>query len=354
MKAQSAAVGLLFFETSMKFIDEVSITVFSGKGGAGSVSFRREAMVPRGGPDGGDGGKGGDVIVRTDPRLHSLLDLRFQKTYRAEDGEPGQQRNRSGKNGADLVLTVPPGTLIKDEDGTVLHDLTENQEVKLLEGGLGGKGNVFYKSSVNQAPTVAQKGLPGQQQDIHLELKLLADVGIVGLPNAGKSTLISRISSARPKIADYPFTTLVPNLGVVRFAENLSFVVADIPGLIAGAHSGAGLGVQFLRHIERCRVFVHLVDASGLSGKDPVEAYHEIRNELEMYDQSKADADEFKPLATRPELIVLNKIDSADENVLRETIGRFRAKGLEVLTISAATGKNIQELVEKLGKRVFA
>ncbi|MBX3020419.1 MAG: GTPase ObgE [Bdellovibrionales bacterium] len=338
----------------MKFIDEVSITVSSGKGGAGSVSFRREAMVPRGGPDGGDGGNGGNVIVRTDARLHSLLDLRFQKSYRAQDGENGQQRNRSGKKGEDLVLTVPPGTLIKDMDGRVLYDLTEQTELTLLEGGLGGKGNVFYKSSVNQAPTVAQKGLPGKEMDIQLELKLLADVGIVGLPNAGKSTLISRISSAKPKIADYPFTTLVPNLGVVRFAEDLSFVVADIPGLIEGAHTGAGLGVQFLRHIERCRVFVHLIDAGGLSGKAPMEAYLEIRKELEMYDQDKEGEEMFTPLSTRPEIVVLNKIDMADETALRAAIDGFRKRGLEVLTISAATGKNIKELVEVLGRRVFS
>ncbi len=338
----------------MKFIDEVRITVISGKGGPGAVSFRREAMVPRGGPDGGDGGKGGDVILRVDPRLHSLLDLRFQKTYKAEDGAPGEKQNKSGPNGKDLVLTVPPGTVVKDDDGRVLHDLAEGQEVVLLAGGLGGKGNTFYKSSVNQAPTVAQKGLPAQQMDIHLELKLLADVGIVGLPNAGKSTLISRISSAKPKIADYPFTTLVPNLGVVRFAEDLSFVVADIPGLIEGAHEGAGLGTQFLRHIERCRLFVHVIDISEMSGKDPWAAYQEIRTELEMYDKMKADEEGFDPLAPRSEIVALNKIDSVSEDRLRGVMDTFRKKGLEVTTISAATGKNIKELVEKLGKRVFS
>lgn len=337
----------------MKFIDEVTITVISGKGGAGAVSFRREAMVPRGGPDGGDGGKGGDVIIRTEARLHSLLDLRFQRTYRAQDGEPGQGRNRSGKKGDDLVLTVPPGTLIKDSDGSVLYDLTEQQEILLLPGGLGGKGNTFYKSSVNQAPTVAQKGIPGQEMEIHLELKLLADVGIMGLPNAGKSTLISRISSAKPKIADYPFTTLVPNLGVVRFADELSFVVADIPGLIEGAHSGAGLGVQFLRHIERCRVLVHLIDVSPAAGKDPLEAYNEIRNELELYDKGKSDEDAFSPLSSRDEMVVLNKIDSVEEMELRMVVDKFRKKGLSVLTISAATGKNLKELIENLGKKVF-
>jgi GTPase len=338
----------------MKFIDEVNITVISGKGGPGSVSFRREAMVPRGGPDGGDGGKGGDVIIRTDSRLHSLLDLRFQKVYKAQDGEPGEQRNRSGKKGEDLILTVPPGTLIKDEDGNVLHDLIGEQQFVFLEGGLGGKGNVFYKSSVNQAPTVAQKGLAGKQKDIQLELKLLADVGIVGLPNAGKSTLISRISSAKPKIADYPFTTLVPNLGVVRYREELTFVVADIPGLIEGAHEGAGLGTQFLRHIERCRLFVHLIDISDMSGKEPLAAYQEIRHELEMYDKLKADEEGFLPLAGRSEIVALNKIDTIDEQRVRATIDMFRKKGLEVTTLSAATGKGTKELVDILGKRVFS
>lgn len=338
----------------MKFIDEVKITVSSGKGGPGSVSFRREAMVPRGGPDGGDGGKGGDVILRVDSRLHSLLDLRFQKSYRAQDGAPGEGRMCNGKKGDDLVLAVPPGTLVKNEDGRVLYDLAEGQEFVFLEGGLGGKGNVFYKSSVNQAPTVAQKGLPGKELDIHLELKLLADVALVGLPNAGKSTLISRISSARPKIADYPFTTLVPNLGVVRFADELTFVVADIPGLIEGAHEGAGLGTQFLRHIERCRLFVHLVDITEMTGKEPMAAYDEIRNELVQYDKLKADEEGYTPLATRSEIVALNKIDSVPEDRVRELVGQFKKRGLEVVTISAATGRFTKELVETLGKRVFS
>ena len=337
----------------MKFIDEVKITVASGKGGAGRVSFRREAMVPRGGPDGGNGGKGGDVIIRTDPRLHSLLDLRFQKAYSAPDGEPGSYQKRDGKDGEDLVLTVPPGTIIRDLDGHILHDLTEMTELTLLEGGIGGKGNVFYKSSVNQAPSVAQKGMPGAELAIHLELKLLADIGIVGLPNAGKSTLISRISSAKPKIADYPFTTLIPNLGVVRFADELTFIVADIPGLIAGAHEGAGLGVQFLRHIERCRAFVHLIDISPTAEREPWDAYREIRHELEMYDDGKSEQEGFEPLGTRPELIVLNKVDSVEEMKMREAVDVFRKKGFEVLTISAATGRHTKELVENLGRRIF-
>ncbi len=337
----------------MKFIDEVNITVVSGSGGPGAVSFRREAMVPRGGPDGGDGGKGGDVIFETAPRLHSLLDLKYQRIYKAQDGERGQGMNRSGKGGTDLVIKVPPGTLVKDSDGNTLHDLGENARIVLLEGGLGGKGNTFYKSSVNQAPTVAQKGIAGKEMELHLELKLLADVGIIGLPNAGKSTLIARISSAKPKIADYPFTTLVPNLGVVKFADELSFVVADIPGLIEGASEGAGLGSQFLRHIERTRVFVHLVDISSMSSKPPMEAYTDIRNELKAYDELKKGQDDFEPLSTRLELVVLNKVDAVEREKLAGIQAQFKDKGLDVLTISAATGENIRELIQILGKRVF-
>lgn len=337
----------------MKFIDEVKISVSSGKGGPGLVSFRREAMVPRGGPDGGDGGKGGDVIIEVDHRLHSLLDLRFRNVYKAGDGASGENQNRAGKDGEDLVIRVPPGTMVKNGSGHLLHDLSEGQTVVLLKGGLGGKGNPFYKSSVNQAPMVAQKGLPGQEMEIHLELKLLADVGIIGLPNAGKSTLISRLSSAKPKIADYPFTTLVPNLGVVRFGEDLSFVVADIPGLIEGAHEGAGLGSQFLRHIERCRLLVHLIDVSSMAVKDPLAAYDEIRNELEQYDESKSGDEGFEPLGTRPEIVALNKIDSIDEDTVRILQSQFKKRGLQVFTISAATGKNIKPFVDELGRRVF-
>jgi GTP-binding protein len=346
--------GLLFFKEQMKFIDEVRITVSSGKGGAGCVSFRREAMVARGGPDGGDGGDGGNVVIRVDSRIHSLLDLHFKKAYQAQDGEQGGRQMCSGKAGQDLVLTLPPGTLIQDDEGRVLHDLVDGDDFIFLKGGIGGKGNVFYKSSVNQAPGIAQKGMPGLQAAIHLELKLLADVGIVGLPNAGKSTLISRISAAKPKIADYPFTTLVPNLGVVRFGDDLSFVVADIPGLIEGAHEGAGLGTQFLRHIERCRIFVHLIDVTEMSGKEPLAAYQEIRHELEMYDKQKAHDEGFQPLAGRPEIVALNKIDAVEELRLRAMRGTFQKMGIEVIEISAATGKNIKPLLDTLGRRVFS
>lgn len=338
----------------MKFIDEVTITISSGKGGPGAVSFRREALAPRGGPDGGDGGNGGDVHIVGNTRLRSLLDLRLQKAYRAEDGEHGGRQMCSGKAGKSLTLNLPPGTIIKTPEGRILYDVKAGDEFILLKGGLGGKGNVFYKSSVNQAPEIAQKGMPGQEIQVHLELKLLADVGIVGMPNAGKSTLISRISSAKPKIADYPFTTLVPNLGVVRFADELTFVVADIPGLIEGAHQGAGLGTQFLRHIERCRVFVHLIDVTPMSGKEPLLAYQEIRHELEMYDSLKKGEEGFVPLAPRPEIVVLNKIDAIDEESLYKVRAGFKKKGLAVLEISAATGKNIKAFIEILGKRVFS
>ena len=336
----------------MKFVDEVNIQVASGKGGAGKVSFRREAMVARGGPDGGDGGKGGDVIFRADARLHSLLDLKFKRSYKAADGEPGEGMNRSGKAAEDLVLKVPPGTVIKDKDGHVLYDMAEHAEVILLKGGIGGKGNTFYKTSINQAPSVAQKGMPGEEMEISLELKLLADVGIIGLPNAGKSTLISRISAARPKIADYPFTTLVPNLGVVQVGPERTFVVADIPGLIEGAHRGEGLGIQFLRHIERTTLFVHLVDASPMAAKPPLEAYKEIREELRLYDELKTGEEGFQPLSPRPEMIVLSKADLLREDELRQVIQTFRDMKLDVMWISAATNKNTQMLVADLAKKL--
>lgn len=339
----------------MKFVDEVSFFVASGKGGPGLVSFRRESMIARGGPDGGDGGRGGDVIVVVETRLHSLLDLRFQKKYKAEDGESGGKANCSGKDGPDLELKVPPGTIIRNrKTGEVIVDMAETDRFVLLKGGIGGKGNPFYKTSVNQAPTVAQKGMPGEELEVELELKLLADVGLVGLPNAGKSTLISRISSARPKVADYPFTTLVPNLGVVRFAEELSFVVADIPGLISGAHTGAGLGLQFLRHIQRTRFFAHLVDVTESMGRTPMQAYDDIRGELKAYDENNKDLEGFLPLSTRPELILLTKIDSIPLERLAEIELEFKEKGLEVMSISSVTGEKIDELIKIMGSKVFA
>jgi len=338
----------------MKFVDQVVIKVASGKGGPGAVSFRKESMVPRGGPDGGDGGRGGSVIFLAEPRLHSLLDLRFKKFYKAPDGDPGGGANSSGKAGEDLIIKVPPGTIIRDfETQEIICDMAEVETFTFLEGGIGGKGNPFYKSSVNQAPMIAQKGMPGKEQTIELELKLLADVGLVGFPNAGKSTFISRISQARPKVADYPFTTLVPNLGVVRFSEDQSFVVADIPGLIAGAHEGTGLGLQFLRHVDRTRVFVHLVDATGGMGVKPTQAYKDIRNELEHYDKKHENELNVRPLSQREEIVVLTKIDAVSEEDLQGLIEDFKEMGISVRACSSVTGEGVPEMVREMGKKVF-
>lgn len=336
----------------MKFIDELKIFVSSGHGGAGAVSFRREAMTPRGGPDGGDGGKGGDVVVKVERNVNSLVDYRVGKKYAAQDGQNGAGSNRFGEKGNDLILKVPPGTVIRNaENGEVLVDMTDHEEVTLLTGGRGGKGNAFFKTSVNQAPEHAQPGEDGQHLEVTLELKLIADVGIVGFPNAGKSTLISRISAAKPKIADYPFTTLTPNLGVVKLADYSSFVVADIPGLIKGAHHGAGLGIQFLKHIERTRVFVHLIDVSGMSAQTPEQDYNDINYELQMYDQNNKDKDGFFPLTDRPQIIVFNKIDTVSAEQLERLERSFeKATGKKPLSISAVAGKNVEKLIFEIGR----
>lgn len=340
----------------MKFIDEVQIAVSSGHGGPGSVSFRREAMTPRGGPDGGDGGKGGDVVLKTSKHLNSLVDLKARKSYSAQNGEPGAGANCSGHNGQDLVLLVPEGTLVRNaETGEILVDMTGIEQHILLKGGRGGKGNAFFKTSVNQAPEKAQPGEDSQHLEVILELKLIADVGIIGFPNAGKSTLISRISAAKPKIADYPFTTLTPHLGVVKVGEERSFVIADIPGLIKGAHQGVGLGIQFLKHIERTRLFVHLIDISGLSGRDPVQDYEDINYEIKMYDENNKDKDGFFPLSERPQIVVLNKIDTVRADELSRLKSEFKKKtNIEPWLISGVSGKNIKELVEEIFKRISA
>jgi GTPase len=272
--------------SKIKFIDRVQLELSSGAGGPGCVSFRKEAKVPRGGPNGGDGGRGGHVIFRVNEQKKSLLDLKFNKKLKAENGNPGEGSNCTGRNGTDLIIEVPPGTLVINEDtDEVILDCKEPNDYQILTGGLGGKGNTFYKSSVHQAPEIAQKGMPGESLNVRLELKLIADIGLVGFPNAGKSTLISVISSAKPEIANYPFTTLNPHLGVVRAGDTDSYVVADIPGLIPGAHKGTGLGLEFLRHIERTRFFVHLLDADPNNGRDIVEDYHQINEELSKYDE---------------------------------------------------------------------
>lgn len=340
----------------MKFIDEARLYLASGSGGPGCVSFRREAMVPRGGPDGGDGGRGGHIFFIVDPQKHSLLDFSFKKKYRANDGEPGKGANRHGRDGDDIFLKIPPGTLLKSADGRVIKDFSEQQEPFLfLEGGLGGRGNPFYKSSVNQAPSVAQKGLPGQELEILLELKLLADVGLVGLPNAGKSTLISVTSAARPKIADYPFTTLEPQLGVVRANEDQSFVIADLPGLIEGASQGVGLGLQFLRHIERTSAIVHLIDGSE-DTMTAEEAFKTIQNELAQYDQDQVDkSEQYIPLLKRKTLLVINKIDRLTEEEKKSVSNRLReVASVQPLMISAATQEGVKALIIELARIVFS
>lgn len=338
----------------MKFIDEVSFSVSSGSGGPGCISFRREKYVPRGGPDGGDGGKGGDVIFKVNSRLNSLFDLYHKRKLSAKNGQPGLGQKKSGSYGDDLVIEVPPGTIIYDKHSSEkLVDLEEG-EITFLRGGKGGRGNCHFTTSVNQAPQQAQPGEEGEEKEIRLELKLIADVGLLGFPNVGKSTLISRLSEAKPKIADYPFTTLTPNLGVVKYADHDSFVIADIPGLITGAHEGVGLGIQFLKHIERTRILVHLIDVSGMSGRDPLQDYEDINNELKMYDEKLADKKNHVPLASRPQLVVLNKVDSISEAQVEDFKLSFAKKDIQVRTISAVTGEGLKTLVEAVGKKVFA
>ncbi|MBK9293767.1 MAG: GTPase ObgE [Oligoflexia bacterium] len=333
----------------MKFIDEAQIYVKSGSGGPGAVSWRREKFVPRGGPDGGDGGVGGDVIFKVNPQMNTLLDFKFNRRFIAQDGDPGDKQNMTGKNGQDAVINVPVGTVIKDLRGQLLADLSqEGEEYVFLKGGRGGKGNQFFKNSINQAPKFSQPGEKGQEADIKLELKLLADVGIIGFPNAGKSTLISRISAARPKIADYPFTTLAPNLGVVKGRGEKNFVVADIPGLIKGAHKGAGLGIKFLRHIERTKVFIHLIDGSGFSGRNPLDDFKDINEELKLYDKNKKDEEGFFALSKRKQIVVVNKADALSEEMKEIILKDFKKKKIKPLFASAVTGFGIKPLLDEV------
>ena len=328
----------------MKFIDEITVIVQSGDGGSGCVSFRRERFVPRGGPDGGDGGKGGDVLIEATSRKRTLHHLRFKKQYQAKNGSPGEGARRTGRSGTDFVLEVPPGTLIYDtQNGELLFDLVEDgQTFVVAHGGRGGLGNSHFKSSTNRAPRYHQPGEPGQQRTIRIELKLLADVGLVGLPNAGKSTLISAISSARPKIADYPFTTLTPNLGVVSYANAEPFVVADIPGLIEGAHQGAGLGIRFLKHIERTRILLHLIDASAIDPENPLASFQVVNTELARHSTA---------LAHKPQLVVLNKLDVTDAAAKADAFCKA-ATGQEVLRISAATRDGLDALQSRLLQKI--
>jgi len=326
----------------MRFVDEVTIRVQAGKGGNGCVSFRREKYVPKGGPDGGDGGRGGDVILEASERKHTLLDFRYRHIFKAGSGRHGEGQNRHGRSGEDLVLEVPVGTIVKvPETGEVLADLLQRGDRFIAaQGARGGRGNARFVSSTRQVPRFAQDGQDGEERELLLELKLIADVGLVGLPNAGKSTLITAISAARPKIADYPFTTLVPNLGVVQYEDAPPFVVADIPGLIEGAHKGAGLGTRFLRHIERTRILVHLVDAAGLPAEDFLEPYLRIEKELESYSETMAGKDR---------VIVLNKIDLVPDPARLEAIAApYRETGYPVILVSALVKKGVRDLVRIL------
>ncbi len=331
------------------FIDEAKIRVKAGDGGNGCVAFRREKYVPRGGPSGGDGGRGGDVVMVASERHNTLVHFRFNPEYNAERGRHGEGSNRTGREGADVTLKVPVGTVVYDEvTGEKIHDfLTANDRMIIAKGGRGGRGNAQFATSTHQAPREHEPGRPGEEHTFRLELKLLADVGLVGYPNVGKSTLISRISAARPKIADYPFTTLEPNLGVVAVGqapEERSFVVADIPGLIEGAHTGSGLGTQFLRHIERTRLLVHLVDISDASGRpNPVQDVKVILNELESFGAG---------LEMKPMVVISSKIDVAKNEKLAKLKRYCKKEGLEFFAISAVNGKGIDELKYAMAEKV--
>ncbi len=328
----------------MKFIDEAIITVQSGDGGRGCVSFRREKYIPRGGPDGGDGGRGGDVILLASSQKRTLYHFRNQRHFKAQRGGYGQGQQRSGKNGAHLTIEVPPGTVVMDaESGTIIHDFIEPGETFIVaKGGRGGQGNKRFATSTNRAPRFAQPGEPGQTFQLRLELKLIAEIGIIGFPNAGKSTLISHVSSARPKIGDYPFTTLTPTIGMIKPEWGEPFAVADIPGLIEGAHSGVGLGIQFLRHIERTRFLLHLIDAAALDFSDVLYQYRTINHELAQYSPS---------LSEKQQILVLNKLDIPEA---QEKAAAFQAAlpGTTVFTISAATGQGLPELMRHLTRLI--
>jgi GTP-binding protein len=330
------------------FVDEIDITVKGGDGGAGCVSFRREKFVPRGGPDGGDGGDGGSIWLEADPRVATLLDYHYRRHYAAERGQHGQGANRHGRSGADTVLRVPVGTVVSDRDtGERLGDLSApGQRLCVVRGARGGRGNARFASATNRAPRRADQGRYGESRTIHLELKLLADVGVVGLPNAGKSTLVSRVSAARPKIAEYPFTTLEPALGIVRVDDERTFVIADLPGLVEGAAEGRGLGHRFLRHTERTRVLLHVVDLAPATGRDPVADFETIAAELRAYSPE---------LAARPQVVAGNKAELPDAAPGAERLRRFCAeRGLPFHAISAATGQGVAALVRDVAARLDA
>ena len=337
------------------FVDEVEIHVAAGHGGKGAMSFRREKFVPRGGPDGGDGGRGGSVYLVARANLNTLLNFRFQKVFEARAGAQGEGSLRTGRSGADIVLEVPVGTQVYEKRGgdefALIADLTtEGEPIEIAKGGLGGQGNARYATATNRAPRRTQPGLPGEEKDLRLQLKLLADVGIVGFPNAGKSTIISRISAAKPKIADYPFTTLTPNLGVVGLSGDRSFVAADVPGLIEGAHEGHGLGHRFLSHLERTRVLIHVVDVSSASGREPVADFDTITRELQMFPGRDAAGER---LQDKPVVAAANKIDALDDPSRLERLrAHLQRAGIPLYPVSAATGEGLPLLLEAVWKKL--
>lgn len=332
----------------MSFIDEVKIFASAGDGGSGCVAFRREKFIPLGGPNGGDGGKGGDLILQVAPQLSTLYDLRLHPHQRAERGKNGMGSDRHGAGGNDLVIEVPPGTIVKDADtGDIIADMSEPyQRLVLLKGGRGGQGNARFMTSTNKAPRFAQPGEPGEEMVMKLELKLMADVGLLGFPSVGKSSFITKVSAARPKIADYPFTTLKPHLGVVDYKNFRSFVMADIPGIIEGAHEGAGLGHRFLRHVERTRILLHLLDPCRTHNSNPLDDYETLNRELALFDPE---------LAEKPQIIVINKIDLPDvQALLPEIVPYFEGLGLKVFAVSAATGEGIPPLLDEIARHLWS
>lgn len=326
------------------FIDYAKIIIGSGKGGNGAITFRREKYVANGGPDGGDGGRGGSVYFRVDLGLNTLVDFKYKKKYLAQDGEAGSGARKAGKSGEDLYIDVPQGTIVRDEEtGKVIADLSEEGQVEcILKGGKGGKGNVHYATATRQIPNFAETGEPGVEKTVILELKLIADVGLLGYPNVGKSTLLSRMTTAKPKIADYHFTTIEPNLGVVRLANGASFVMADIPGLIEGASEGVGLGLKFLRHVERTRLLIHVIDVAGTEGRDPVQDFYKINAELSNYSEK---------LSNKLQVVAANKIDvMQDEENYRRLEKVAKQKGYEIFKISAVTGEGLNELFNRVAE----
>jgi GTP-binding protein len=332
----------------MGFIDEVLITVRSGDGGKGCVSFRREKFIPKGGPDGGDGGRGGNVFFRATERLATLIDFKYRRLFRARNGEPGRGKSQTGKNGKDIRIEVPIGTLLYDEEtvqeiADLVHD---GQEILVLEGGQGGKGNQHFATSTNRAPRMAQPGIPGEEKRLRLSLKSLADIGLIGLPNAGKSTLLSSLTTAKPKIADYPFTTLTPNLGVMTLTEDKRLTVADIPGLVEGASEGKGLGHRFLKHIERTRLLLHVMDVTYSPAQSLLEDFFVVRKELEDYHVN---------VAAKDQMVVINKIDlySVQHRDVREVKEALKNLGIESYPVSALTGEGIEDLKIALFRKFF-